>query len=297
MRNRQQMGTNKPTLEKIEPGFGSSFSYRTYYSNPENKKTTFWHYHPEIELVYVNGGCGKRQIGSHISYYRNGDLILIGSLLPHCSFTDSLTGHECESVIQFREDFLGDDFFATTEMRSIRNLLERAKKGIVFHGSTKRNIGKKIESLKEKDPFSRLVGLLEILKQLEKADNYTILNAGGFILETSLQDNDRINIIFNFVKEEFTRPISLDEISQRVSMTNPAFCRYFKKITGKTFTRFVNEYRLAHAAKLLHEKQISITDVCFESGFNNFSHFNKQFKSFTGKSPSTYRNELKFSVS
>ncbi len=78
-----------------------------------------------------------------------------------------------------------------------------------------------------------------------------------------------------------------------VSMTVPAFCRYFRKTSGKTFIQFVNEYRLVHAAKLLHEKQISITDVCFESGFNNFSHFNKQFKKFTGKSPSVYRNELK----
>jgi len=287
----------KPTLEKIEPGFGSSFSYRTYYNGHNDKKHSFWHYHPEIELVYVNGGCGKRQIGSHISYYRNGDLILIGSLLPHCSFTDSLTGHEFESVMQFRPEFLGTNFFDAAELRGIRDLLERAKKGIVFHGNTKREIGAEIEKLKDLEPFQRLLGLLEVLKQLEKAENYTILNAGGFILETSLQDNDRINIIFNFVREQFTRHISLDEISEKVSMTNPAFCRYFKKITGKTFTSFLNEYRLAHAAKLLHEKQISITEVCFESGFNNFSHFNKKFKAFTGKSPSNYRNELKFSIS
>lgn len=288
------MANNKPTLEKIEPGFGSSFSYRTYYRDTGNKKNTFWHYHPEIELVYVNGGSGKRQIGSHISYFRNGDLILIGSHLPHCAFTDSLTEHECESVIQLKPEFLGVDFFEITEMRGIKNLLERAKKGIVFHGATKRNIGRKIEKLKDLESFERLLGLLEILKQLEKSNDYTILNAQGFILETELQDNDRINVIFNFVKEEFHRAISLEEISEKVSMTSPAFCRYFKKITGKTFTKFVNEYRLAHAAKLLHEKQISITDVCFESGFNNFSHFNKQFKYFTGKSPSTYRNELRY---
>ncbi len=287
----------KPTLEKIEPGFGSSFSLRTYYGNAQNKNYSFWHYHPEIELVYVNGGTGKRQIGSHISYYRNGDLILIGSNLPHCAFTDSLTGHECETVLQLRPDFLGESFFDITEMRSLKNLFERAKKGIVFHGETKRSIGKKVEELKEKDPFNRLISLLEIFKMLEQTDNYTILNAQGFILETELQDNDRINVIFNFVKEEFQRAISLEEISNKVNMTTPAFCRYFKKITGKTFTQFVNEYRLAHAAKLLHEKQISITDVCFESGFNNFSHFNKQFKKYTGKSPSTYRNELRFMVS
>ncbi len=287
----------KPTLEKIEPAFGSSFSYRTYYQDYNEKKFTFWHYHPEIELVYVNGGSGKRQIGSHISYYRNGDLILIGSNLPHCAFTDSLTKYQCETVIQMKPDFLGGDFFNINEMSGIRNLMERAKKGIVFHGDDKRWIGKRIEKLKNLEPFERLLGLLEVLKKLEQSENYTILNAQGFILETELEDNDRINVIFNFVKKEFQRAISLDEISEMVSMTKPAFCRYFKKITGKTFTRFVNEYRLAHAAKLLHEKQISITDVCYESGFNNFSHFNKQFKNYTGKSPSSYRNELKYTVS
>ncbi|MCM4157417.1 AraC family transcriptional regulator [Gramella sp. AN32] len=284
----------QPTLEKIDPVFGSSFSYRTYLPSMNQRKDSFWHYHPEIEIVYVNGGSGKRQIGSHISYFRNGDLILIGSNLPHCAFTDSLTEHKCETVIQLKPDFLGEAFFGITEMKGIRNLLDMAQKGIIYHGNTKRRIGKQIEGLSKKENFEKLIGLLKIFRDLETAENHTVLNAQGFVLETNLQDNNRINIIFNFVKEEFKRPISLDEISEKVSMTNPAFCRYFKKITGKTFTKFVNEYRLAHAAKLLHEEQMSITDVCYESGFNNFSHFNKEFKKFTGKSPTVYRNELKY---
>ncbi|MDT0649492.1 AraC family transcriptional regulator [Autumnicola edwardsiae] len=287
----------KPAYEKIEPTFGSSISFRTYNKDHQNKNNSFWHYHPEIELVYVNGGTGKRQIGSHVSYYRNGDLILIGPHLPHCGFTDSLTEHEAETVIQIKQDFLGEEFFGIPEMKGIKTLLERSQKGIVFHGENKRNIGRKVESLKNLNSFHRLLGLLDIFRMLEEAENYTILNAHGFILETELQDNNRINVVFNFVKQEYMRSIGLDEIAEMVSMTVPGFCRYFKKITGKTFTQFVNEYRLAHAAKLLHEKQISITDVCFECGFNNFSHFNKQFKRFTGKSPSAYRNELKYAVS
>ncbi|MGB3774856.1 MAG: AraC family transcriptional regulator [Leeuwenhoekiella sp.] len=289
--------TTKPTLEKIKPTFGSSFLYRTYNSEKENNGKNFWHYHPELELVYVNGGTGKRQVGSHISYYRNGELILIGSNLPHCGFTDSLSNYDQETVVQMLPDFLGDTFFEIPEMKSIKSLFERAKMGIVFHGETKRGIGAKVEALGKLENYERLLGLLEILKSLEIAEQYTVLNAQGFILETELQDNNRINVVFNFVKEEFKRQIPLDEIAELVSMTVPAFCRYFKKITGKTFTHFVNEYRLTHAAKLLHENPISITDVCFESGFNNFSHFNKQFKKFTGKTPSTYRNELKFVVS
>lgn len=289
--------SSKPEFEKVEPAFGSSFSYKTYNKDHQNKNHTFWHYHPEIELVYVNGGDGKRQIGSHVSYYQNGDLILVGSNLPHCGFTESLPSHVNETVIQLRPDFLGTAFLEIPEMRYVKTLFEKAKMGIVYHGRDKEIIGDKIESLKDQNQYYRLLGLLEILALLDQAENYTVLNAEGFILETELHDNNRVNIIFNFVKEEFKRSISLEEIAGMVSMTVPAFCRYFKKITGKTFTRFVNEYRLAHAAKLLHEKQVSITEVCFDSGFNNFSHFNKQFKKFTGKSPSTYRNELRVVLS
>ncbi len=287
----------KPKFEKIVPNFGSSFSYRTYTRSHQNKNQTFWHYHPEVELVYVNGGSGKRQIGSHISHYRKGDLILIGSDLPHCGFTDNLSGDQRETVIQIKPDFLGSSFFDIPEMKNVKSLLENSRMGIVFHAQDKRSIGREIEGLAEQDHYEKLLGLLKIFQLLGEAKDYTILNAQGFILEADLQDNNRINVLFNFVKEEFKRPIPLEEIAGMANMTVPSFCRYFKKITGKTFIQFVNEYRLVHAAKLLHEEQMSILDVCFESGFNNFSHFNKQFKKFTGKSPSYYRNELKYVVS
>ena len=94
-------------------------------------------------------------------------------------------------------------------------------------------------------------------------------------------------------RENFQNPIPLEEIADQVSMTVPAFCRYFKKTSGKTFTKVVNEYRVVHATKLLSETPLSISDICFECGFNNFSHFNKVFKEQTGKSASKYRSELK----
>ncbi|WP_299440687.1 AraC family transcriptional regulator [uncultured Aquimarina sp.] len=286
----------KPSLEKIVPEFGSSFYYENF-SQEKMNKAPIWHYHPEIEIVYVNGGTGKRQIGSHMSYYRNGALILIGSNLPHRGFTDSLTLNKSETIIQMLPEFLGNSFFNIPEMSGINQLLEQAKKGIVFHGNTKRRIGARIEALAMLDPFDRLLGILQVFKEMQQTNDYSLLNAEGFIIETSLQDNNRINLIFNFVQEEFTRQIPLEEIADKVSMSVPGFCRYFKKNTGKTFIQFVNEYRLVHAAKLLHEKQTSITDICYESGFSNFSHFNKLFKQFSGKTPSTYRNELKYIVS
>jgi AraC-like DNA-binding protein len=286
------MKTLKPSFEVIEPSFGSSFYYSKYNENANNKAHV-WHYHPEIELVFVNGGSGKRQIGSHVSYYTDGDLILIGSNLPHCGFTDDHTGNKNETVIQLRPDFLGNDFLALQEIKGIQDLFLQAKGGIAITGETKVLVGKKIEIMENQLPFERLLTLLSILNDLKYTKDYKILNAAGFSMETQVQDNDRINMVFNFVKDHFQEQISLEEVALMASMTVPSFCRYFKKLTKKTFTRFVNEYRVVHASKLLAEKPIGIADICFESGFNNFSHFNKLFKEFTGKSASQYRQELK----
>ena len=282
----------KPAFEAIAPSFGHSFTYQKFNENNENKNNG-WHYHPELELVYINGGSGKRQIGSHVSYFRNGDLILIGSNLPHCGFTDKLTGNKSETLVQMKADFLGSDFFNIPEMKNIQNLFEVAKGGIAFSGMTKVKVGEKMEILEYQTDFQRLLSILNILNILATSDEIKVLNGEGFSIETEVKDNDRINIVFNHVKTNFKEDISLDEIADMVSMTVPSFCRYFKKITNKTFTQFVNEYRLVHASKLLAEQPMSITQVCYESGFNNFSHFNKSFKAFTGQNPSEYRNQLK----
>ena len=138
-----------------------------------------------------------------------------------------------------------------------------------------------------------MLSILSILNELGNSQDFKVLNAEGFSFKTDIEDNDRINIVFNHVKNNFKEEVTLTEIADKAGMTVPSFCRYFKKITNKTFIQFVNEYRLVHASKLLAEQPMSITDVCFECGFNNFSHFNKSFKAFTGQNPSEYRNRLK----
>ena len=288
--NLKKMNT-KPTLEKISPNFGSSILVKKHTEFLKEIKA-FWHFHPEIELVYVNKGKGKTHIGNHLSYFNNSQLLLIGANLPHNGFTDRLTTNGSETLVQFKPEFLGDTFFEIPEMKPIHILFEKAKKGIVFGVKTKQKLGVKIEKLTEKKGFKQVLILLEILHTLSKSEDYTILNADGFAFEAQPQNNNKIDEIFKYINENFNQHISLDEIAGLVSMTVPAFCRFFKKSTGKTFTKLVNEYRVVHATKLLSESQSSITDICFECGFNNFSHFNKLFKEFTGKSASKYRNEM-----
>jgi AraC-like DNA-binding protein len=286
------MRSHKPTFESITPSFGNSFAYQQFDENHINDNSV-WHYHPEIELVYVNGGTGRRQVGSNVSYYTWGTLILVGSNLPHCGFTDQLTGHKKETVIHMKEDFLGSEFFNLPETSKIKTLIQVAKRGIVFSGDTKVRVGAMMEAMAAQTDFERLVTQLTILNDLATTEEFRILNADGFSILSDVKDNERINAVFNYVKTNFKEEISLDVMADLTSLTIPSFCRYFKMVTSKTFTQFVNEYRLVRASRLLAEQSMSITEVCFESGFNNFSHFNKKFKAFTGQTPSAYRKELR----
>ena len=220
----------------------------------------------------------------------------MGTNLPHCGMTNENTNNDYEMVIQFKPDFLGQEIWALPEMQKISVLLEKAKAGIVFSEKIKKQVGEKIVEMHHSDSFSKLMKFLSILDELASTNEYRILNAGKYYLQTQMEDNERINHIFNYVKDHFKEQITLNEMADLSSMKVPSFCRYFKKITNKTFTHFVNEYRITHSLKLLAEQPLSITEVCFESGFNNFSYFNKTFKEFTGKSPSQYRKEFNYLI-
>jgi len=285
----------QPALEKLTPGFGSSILVRQHAEN-RKMKNAVWHFHPELELVYVNKGRGKRHIGNHLSYFNNSQLILIGANLPHHGFTDRLTSKGRETIVQFKPDFLGADGFTIPELSAVTALFQRAKKGVLFGVDSKKHIGPKIEALVKIDGFMRMMGFLEILNYLANTDDYTLLNVEGFAFEANYMDSLKIDIIYKYINKNFQTPIPLNDIANEVSMTVPSFCRYFKKATGKTFTQVVNEYRVVHATKLLTESQLSVTDVCYASGFNNFSHFNKQFKITTGKTALNYRKEIKLMI-
>jgi AraC-like DNA-binding protein len=287
----------KAALEKIEPVFGNSFTVRQFDESDQCHKKPYWHFHPEYEIVFISNGRGKRHIGDHISFYEDGDLIFLGPNLPHFGFTDELYEPHTEIVVQMQEDFLGNGFIAKPEMSAIRQLFDRSRQGLSFSGTTKLEVGKRLKKLLALKGFDRLMELLTILQILAQAQDYEMLNAKGFAVEVNTQDQERIQILYAYVEEAFQEEISLEEVARRVSMTVPAFCRYFKKITGKTFSQFVNEYRITHACKLLSNEDMAIAEISFESGFNNLSHFNRQFKAITGSSPRDYRKDIRKIVS
>ena len=188
------MKSKKPLFEKISPNFGSSLHVK-YHNEVVENKLPFWHFHPELELVYVNKAKGKRHIGSHLSYFNNSQLILIGANLPHSGFTDRFSTNGTESIIQFKEDFLGEGFLDIPEAQQVKKLFHRAKKGILFHLEAKQVIGPKIESLMGLEGMERVIQFLDILNDLSLTKHYNLLNVDGFAFEVEPQDNKKVEII------------------------------------------------------------------------------------------------------
>ena len=270
-----------------------SFSYNIYDNSNHNpaEKHQKWHYHPEIELVYVNNGSGKRQVGLNLSNYNDGLLILVGSNLPHTGFTDYFDDERKEVVIQFKENFLGDSLKEVFEFKNIFNLLKTSKKGIAFEGDIKKKIGLAMLGLQYETSFQKVITLITNLNDLSRSKNYEILNISNYNIN-GINENERIRKAFNFIKDNYKKEVSLENVAKEVHMTVPSFCRYFKSQTNKTFIQFLIEYRINNALKLLIQSDKDIKNICYECGFNNYSHFNRSFKKINLISPSDYRKKI-----
>jgi AraC-like DNA-binding protein len=278
----------KTSFEQIQNDEGSSFRLLNQKVNANDFPWSY-HYHPEFELVLVYDGRGRRHVGNHLSYYDEGDLVLIGSNLPHAGFGyDSIGEHE-EIVIQFKEDFLGINFFDKPEVSNIKKLFERSQQGIVFNGQTKTMIKNKSKKLLQLSHFERLLELLSIFQILAKSEEYELLNSADTRYDFNQKDQIRLKRIYEYVEKNYQNTIDMNAVANVANLTIPAFCNYFKKTVNQTFTDFMNEYRINQACKLLITEK-SITDICFECGFANASYFSKVFKEIKGKSPMQFKN-------
>ncbi|MFN3848289.1 MAG: AraC family transcriptional regulator [Spirosomataceae bacterium] len=280
----------KTPFEKIQPDEGSSFRLLHHRVTSD---TFLWnyHYHPEFELVYVLDGTGRRHVGNHLSYYQDGDLVLIGSNLPHSGFGFGALGIHEEIVVQFKDDLLGENFLTKPEMKLLKALFERSQHGLCFSGETKNRIGQKLKKLLSLQPFARLMLLMDIFGELADSDEYILLNDSKHTYDFNLKDQTRLKKIYEYVKHNYQKPIDIQEIASISNLTVPAFCNYFKKVINLTFTDFVNEYRINQACRMLLTDQ-SITDICYECGFANQSYFSKVFKQIKGKTPMEFRKEV-----
>lgn len=272
--------------EIIEFEKGKSFKL----FSPSLKNCFFWHHHSEIELVYVEALNGIRHVGRDISGFTESDLLLIGSNVPHLNFDYGIQTECKQLVLQMRENFLQDIILPVPEFENIKKLLERSYLGLSFFGETKETVVQKLQIIKKKNSFESLLGLIEILQILADSTEVNELNKEDTRIKWFLNDKIRMGTIYDYIHENYDRKPNVNEIAKIVSLSTPAFCRYFKKQTNMTFTDFVNNYRI-NQAKIFLLKDYSVTEVCFQVGFESLSYFNKLFKQHTGETPSEFKKK------
>ena len=278
------MKRNKVAFEEVNTDAGSSFRILL---TPNLNDIFYWHFHPEYEIVFVEGANGTRHIGDHISRYHDGDLVFIGPNIPHLNF-DYGVETTCETiVVQMKEDFLGKEFFLLPEMAGVKKLFEKATYGLSFPDGTKKIAGEKLKKLITLGQFEQLVELLQIFQLLARSE-MTVLNTRPVADKSIKKDMGRIERIYHYIEENYQQKVDVNQAAHLSNLTTAAFCRYFKKITRMTFTEFLNQYRITQAKKLLLQHH-TITEACYGSGFDNLSYFNKTFKKLAGENPSAFR--------
>jgi AraC-like DNA-binding protein len=281
-----QNSSLKIVKETVTANPGQSFRLFT----PRLKNYFFWHYHPEIELVYVEAMTGIRHVGQHISSYMNSDLVLIGPNIPHLNFDYGVQTEYMQIVVQLPENFIGTALTLAPELADIRTLFDRAAYGLAFGGHTKAEVGTRLKAMQRQDKFTQLISLLDIFRFLADSTEATVLNETDTSVKFFVNDKIRMGTIYEYVQQHYQNRVYVDDVAALVHLSTPAFCRYFKKHTRMTFTDFVNQYRISQARTLLL-RDSSISAVSDASGFQNISHFNKLFKKSTGDTPSAFRKK------
>lgn len=254
-----------------------------------------WHYHPEIELVLIKKSSGVIFLGNDMERFEPGDVFLFGSNVPHMLLNDQRYFKEgsklkAESlVIHFDKALMESDILKLPEASELGSFFEDAKGAIKFDSSLKSVVEKRITAMFKMGNFEKIIAMLQLLMVLGKDKGYRVINAAEGTANSNQTDtNHNMDQVYDYIYCNFKENIELDKLADIACMNKSSFCRYFKKMNSKTISRFVNELRVGYACQLLQENQYSISMICYESGFNNISNFNRQFRNIMNISPSDY---------
>jgi AraC-like DNA-binding protein len=278
----------KVQLETITSQVHRSFSLMF---NPRLSDLFFWHSHPEYELVYIEGATGTRHVGEHISTYEGKDLVLIGADIPHLNFDYGVRTTYQKAVVHLKKEFVEQHFTAVPELATIQKIFDQSKYGVAFSGDQMARIGKELFELEHLDPFQQYQQLIATLHTLSTIETIELLHDTPYINQFSHKEQERLRLIHSFIDNHYHRKIELEEIASVCFMTKEAFCRYFKKMTQYTFIEFLNRYRISHSKRYLMIGE-SVSDACYQSGFQSLSYYNRIFKRVTNENPSTFRNRF-----
>jgi len=270
----------------------------SYYGDPKFNYPL--HNHPEYELCLTLNCKGNRIIGDSISKYGEKDLVLIGPNVYH-KWDDSdqsadTTDQAAIYVLQFDKDLFENALLSKEAFYAIRRMLIRSERGIHFEGPSLDQIIDRIDRLTKMKGFEATLEFLSILHKLALNPHQKLLTSAGFKIKPKETNTNRINEVYNFIMKNYTKRIMVTEAAEIANMSESAFSHYFKKCTNKSFTKFVVELRIGLACKLLMESQDTISQICFQCGFNNISNFNRLFKKYRATTPFQYRQQLEMSL-
>lgn len=278
----------KLRFEEFTPDSDSSFRLII---NPRLNDVFYWHFHPEFELVYIEGASGTRHVGEHISRFEESDMVFIGSYIPHLNF-DYGVKTECEKVvIQIRQDFLGNAFANIPELAAVYRLFELSKHGVAFGKETKLLLAERLKNLKNLGHFEQFLEILSIFQVLAQSREMVLLHPKPVENQHNKKEQERLKRIYNFIDTHYQQKIEVEEVANLTNLSKSAFCRYFKKLTRVTFVEFLNHYRINQAQKLLLLDK-NVTETCFECGFESLSYFNRTFKKVTGENPLSFKKKF-----
>lgn len=258
-----------------------------------------WHFHPEIELTHIRKGSGKRYVGDNIEEFEEGDLVLIGSNLPHVWRNDidyykpdgSL--RVVAEVVQFTPECFGKDFFNIPETKFIRELLDLASRGLKIKGKTSDKIRAHLSDLlSATNGIYRLNCLLRLLEELSSSREVVPLTSSGYLGSYHTNHSNTINKVYQFTHQNYYRKILIEEPADIANMSVSNFCRFFKSHSQKSYIQFLNEVRIGYACRMLMEDQKTIQQVAADCGFNNISNFNRQFLLLKKKQPKEFKNHF-----
>jgi AraC-like DNA-binding protein len=261
----------------------------------ERKKIPYfgshWHYHEEYELLFTLKGQGVRIVGDSMDYFNGSEIVFLGSGLPHLFKNDEKEESSAADFIVLKfKDLFHSGTLDLPELSKIKKFLKNSKRGIIFSQKTVRKIKKPLIKLSKSKGTKKIVLLLEVFKILSEDKNYKLLASEGFFLKSSTKGEDRIQKVIDYIGENYVKDISLEDLATVSYMTTNSFCRYFKGRTGKTAFEFIREYRINKACQMLINGEKSITQICYDTGFNSFSTFNRIFKNLKKISASEYKS-------
>lgn len=267
-----------------------------FFCSPYHSQPTY-HAHPELELVYIEQGYGKRIIGNSVESFISGDMVLVGANVPHVwlsdiSFYNDPSDLKSKAIVAyFNPDAFSQVFESVKEFGMIREMIDHASKGIRIYGETKRIIAEKMWALSSESGFEKAQQFLHILNLIAVSCEKSFIIKG----EASVTEDphpDRLVDVIRFINGNLHTAISLKQVADIACMTEPSFCRYFKKRTKKSLSNFIGNLRIEEAKKMLIQSSKTIAEIAFLCGYNSSSHFCKVFKDHTGISSRQYKKGM-----